>query len=357
MHDTVAFGDAGAARAVHADRMDFIDIGHGAILLGEVADLAERGDVAVHRIKALARDQDRPTGMSAEQLLEMGHIVVAEHDAFAAGLADALDHRIVVERVRQDQAVRNELGERRDTGLVRHVAGGEHQRRFLAVKVGELLLELDQGMVVASDVAGAACAGAGAGRGLDHGADHLGVLAHAEIVVGAPHHDAAFALGGVPGRKREPTGDAFEICEHPVAPLIVQPIEGVVEELIVIHTKTPLDPWTRKRPRKGRLFSDAFLERFQLQCRGSNREAALPGAQNVADRRWDRLARNQIARLDPVAWPSVRTSSKRDLMPSRSSRAASLSVCGFLVVSRTSPMKIELAPARKHSACISSVMY
>jgi hypothetical protein len=38
MHDAVAFGDAAAARAVHADRMDLIDIGHGAVLLGEIAD-------------------------------------------------------------------------------------------------------------------------------------------------------------------------------------------------------------------------------------------------------------------------------------------------------------------------------
>ena len=33
-----------------------------------------------------------------------------------------------------------------------------------------------------------------------------------------------------------------------------------------------------------------------------------------------------------------------------SSKLASLATCGFLVVSKTSPMKIEFAPARKHSA-------
>ena len=37
-------------------------------------------------------------------------------------------------------------------------------------------------------------AGAHPGRGLDHGADHLRVLAHAEVVVGAPDHDLTRAL-------------------------------------------------------------------------------------------------------------------------------------------------------------------
>ena len=66
---------------------------------------------------------------------------MAEDLLLAAGLAHALDHRVVVQRVGQDQAVRDQLGERRDAGLVRDVARGEDQRRLLAVEVGELALE------------------------------------------------------------------------------------------------------------------------------------------------------------------------------------------------------------------------
>ena len=121
----------------------------------------------------------------------MRHVVMAENLLLAAALAHALDHRIVVPGVRQDQAVRHQLGDGRDAGLVRHIARGEDQRGFLAVQVGELALELDQRMIGAGDVAGAAGAGAHAGRGLDHGADHLRVLAHAEVVVGAPDHDVS----------------------------------------------------------------------------------------------------------------------------------------------------------------------
>ena len=100
VHDAVALGNAAAARAVHADRMDLVDIGHGAVFLGEIADLGERGDVAVHRIEALAGDQLRPVGACRDQkLFQMRHVVVAENLPLAAGLAHAFDHRIVVQRV------------------------------------------------------------------------------------------------------------------------------------------------------------------------------------------------------------------------------------------------------------------
>ena len=151
-----------------------------------------RRDVAVHGIEALEHDQLRPLRIGGlEQFFEMAEIVMPPDLLLAAGLAHALDHRIVVERVRQDQAVRQQLGDGRDAGLVRDIAGGEHQRGRLAVQVGELALELDQRMVGAGDIAGAAGAGAHAGGDVDHGADHLGVLGHAEIIVGAPDHDLA----------------------------------------------------------------------------------------------------------------------------------------------------------------------
>src|SRR3954467_5576008 len=90
----------------------------------------------------------------------------------------------------------------------------------------------------AGDVAGAAGAGADAGGGLDHGADHLGVLAHAEIVVGAPDHDVALALRRVPDRMREPARDPLKIGKNPIPPLLMQGTEGALEKLGVIHRKT-----------------------------------------------------------------------------------------------------------------------
>ena len=56
----IAFGDAAAARSVHADGVDLVEMGHRAVLLGEIGDLADRGDVAIHRIDQLEGDQLRP---------------------------------------------------------------------------------------------------------------------------------------------------------------------------------------------------------------------------------------------------------------------------------------------------------
>ena len=134
------------------------------------------------------------------------------------------------QRVRQDQAVRQQLGDGRNAGLVRHVARGEHQRRLLAVQVGKLGLQFNQRMIGAGDIARAARARAHARRGLDHRADHLRVLPHAEIVVGAPDHDVPLALRRMPERVREPAGDALEIGEHAVAPLVMQGRQGAGEK-------------------------------------------------------------------------------------------------------------------------------
>jgi hypothetical protein len=81
------------------------------------------------------------------------------------------------------------------------------------------------------------------------------MLTHAEIIVGAPDHDVALALWRMPDCVREAPGDAFEISEDAVAPLIMETTEGGTEKLAVIHRKT----WNR------RAFG-LFLERFQLGC-------------------------------------------------------------------------------------------
>jgi ubiquinone biosynthesis O-methyltransferase len=65
-----------------------------------------------------------------------------------------------------------------------------------------------------------------------HGADHLRVLAHAEIVVGAPDDDFARAFRRqAPDGVREAAGDPLEIGEHPVAPLDLVLAMEVVEHV------------------------------------------------------------------------------------------------------------------------------
>ncbi len=193
----------------------------------------------------------------------MREIVVAEDLLLAAGLADAFDHRVMVEGIRQDQAIGQELGDRRDAGRVRDIARGEEERRRLAMQVGEFVLELDQRMIGAGNIAGAAGAGAHAGRGLDHGADHLRMLAHAEIVVGAPHDDLARPLRRMPDRVREAAGDALEIRKYAVAALVMQARQGVREKSRVVHLGRNFG---RESP--GTLGISALLEAFKGVCRG-----------------------------------------------------------------------------------------
>ncbi len=46
--DPVTFGHASAVRAIHANRVDLIQVGHRVVLVREVADFADWRDVCVH---------------------------------------------------------------------------------------------------------------------------------------------------------------------------------------------------------------------------------------------------------------------------------------------------------------------
>jgi hypothetical protein len=78
---------------------------------------------------------------------------------------------------------------------------------------------------------------------------------------------------------RKPARDPLEIGENPVAPLGVQLIEGVLEELAVIHRQTwdagPAGAASFGNLALFRAFP-ALLSRRKLL---SNRDAALPAAQ------------------------------------------------------------------------------
>ena len=159
-----------------------------------------------------------------------------------ARLPYALDHGIVVECVRQQQTVREQLGDSGNAGFVRYVARGEHERGRFVVEFGKLALELDKRMVGARDISRSAGAGAHAGGRFDHRADHLRMLSHSEVVVGAPDRDIARALRGMPDRVRESAGYALKIRKHPVPSFIPQPVEGRREITLIIHVFYFPDP-------------------------------------------------------------------------------------------------------------------
>jgi hypothetical protein len=95
-------------------------------------------------------------------------------------------------------------------------------------------------VVGAGDVAGAAGAGADAGGGFHHRADHLRVLAHAQVIVRAPDHHVALAVRRMPDSVRKASGDPLEVGEHAVTPLVMQTRQRFGEVAVVIHhSETP----------------------------------------------------------------------------------------------------------------------
>ena len=97
IHQTFALGDAAATRTVHADGVHLVEIGHGAILVGEIADFLDRRDIAVHRIDGLEGDHLRRLGIGSGKLgFQILQVIVAPDHPVALGIADPLDHRGVV---------------------------------------------------------------------------------------------------------------------------------------------------------------------------------------------------------------------------------------------------------------------
>src|SRR5262249_1749832 len=89
----VAIANAAAPRSVHADRVHFIAVGHGAVTLGEVADCVYRRNITVHGIEGFEHNQFWACRLcSFEQFFEMTEIIVTPDLLFAAGLPHAFDH-------------------------------------------------------------------------------------------------------------------------------------------------------------------------------------------------------------------------------------------------------------------------
>jgi hypothetical protein len=240
VHDAILLGDAAAAGPIKANRMHLVEIGEGVIFDGEIADRRDRGDVAVHRIDALEDDElRRSCRIFRQQLFEMLHIVVTEDVLHAAAMANALDHRGMVLLVGEDHKAWDQTLQRRKRGFVGDVGRGEEKRRFLAVQIRELGFELDMIMRGAGNVARAAGTGAYRVNGFMHGGPHGGVLAHAEIIVGAPdRHPLRSARGEMLGI-RISAATALQVCEYPVAALTVQRLQVVLEVSFISHLSQP----------------------------------------------------------------------------------------------------------------------
>ena len=73
--------------------MNFIDIGHGAELVGQIGDRFDRGNVAIHRIDGFEHDQlGALFACRGEQVAQMVEVIVAENLLFHTRLPHTLNH-------------------------------------------------------------------------------------------------------------------------------------------------------------------------------------------------------------------------------------------------------------------------
>ena len=240
IHQAFALGNAAATRAIHADGMDFIEIGHRPVLVGEIADLLDRRDVTIHRIDRFEGDHFWRVRIGGRQFgFEVVEIVVLPDDAVALGITDAFDHRGMVQRVGEDDHARDLLAERAQRRPVGDITGGEDQGCFLAVQVGKLALEQDMVVTGARDIPGASRTRATVVDGVFHRLDHLGMLAHAEIIIGTPNRHVFLFAAGMARCARKIAAMPLEIGEHAVTAFLVKFVQLAFEKRFEIHVSAP----------------------------------------------------------------------------------------------------------------------
>ena len=159
--DALLLGNASAARSVETDRMDFVEIGDGTVLLRDIADRGDRRHIAIHAVEAFERNDHGASRPDRSHLLvEMGRSLCRKMNRSAP------ERRIpsiielwlsASEKIAQSgsglpsvpSAARFEIHP--DVKI---------QRGLLAMKVGKLGLKLDVLQVGSGDVSRSAGAGA-----------------------------------------------------------------------------------------------------------------------------------------------------------------------------------------------------
>ena len=150
---------AAAALAEHAEAVGLVvEQERVGVLVAQLDELGQRRGVAAHRVDAV--DDDALAGVGrelVEDLAEPVDVVVAEALHRRARELRAGEQRVVGVFVEDDVVVA--VQEAADRADVRHVAGGEDERRLPAVELGELGLELAVQVEGAVEEAGAGDAG------------------------------------------------------------------------------------------------------------------------------------------------------------------------------------------------------
>ena len=196
-----------------------------------------------------------------------------EDPRFTTAVPNALDHRRVIELVRQDRASRHPRRQRADRRHVRDIARSEKKCGFLAVQIGQFALQQHVIVIGACDIACPARAGTAAIERLMHCCEHRGMLAHAEVIIGAPHRYFAGAAPVTMLGARERARLTLQICKYAIPALAMKAFELPAEMSLVVHDVLLLSIATgaRRDPPSGTRI--LFSHQFQPGKRGRSHRA------------------------------------------------------------------------------------
>src|SRR5579863_3139707 len=161
-------------------------------------------------------------------------------------MPNTLDHRGVIEFIRQDRAASHVRGQGAERGHVRNVTRREQQRGLLAMEIRKFPLEENVVVVGAGNIARTTSSRAATVQRFMHRRKHFWVLTHAEIIVRAPHHYVTETAGMMLLRPGKPAGASLQIGERAVAFLSTKALQLPMKMGLVIHSVLPS---TSTRPR------------------------------------------------------------------------------------------------------------
>lgn len=148
-------------------------------------------------------------------------------------MADALDHRSVVQAVRENDTVGQFTAQSRQCRIVGYITRRKDERSLLGVEICNRLLERHSVLVVARDVPSTSSACSVSVEGFVHRLEHLRVATHTEVVVGAPHRH--LVLGRLLVRAGEFLGQTVDVVEVSVRFVLVLFVEFIVVKALVVE--------------------------------------------------------------------------------------------------------------------------
>lgn len=184
IHDPAMLDGASAGFAHEAGGMAFVHHDHSVVAVGEVANLVEFGDAAVHGEDAVSGDQAAAGTCGGLKLgFEVGHVVVFIAKTLGFAEANTIDDGGVIELVGDDGIFGAEQGlEQAAVGIE---GGGVEDGIFLAYEFGNFLLQLLVDILGAADEPHRRKSETVSADGFDGGFNDLGVGRESQVVIGA----------------------------------------------------------------------------------------------------------------------------------------------------------------------------